>query len=73
MLGLRLVLHNSSLDIGIGARDADTLFSETHLVRKGAVGHPFSAVTSSGLFHHLINLLQAQALCFRDKEVSKRE
>ena len=73
MLSLSLVLNNSSPDIGIGAGDADTLFGETHLVRKGAVWHPFSAVTSIGLFHHLIDLLQAQALCLRDKEVSKGE
>lgn len=57
MLSLGLVLNNSSLNIGIGARDANTLLGETHLVRKGAVWHPFGAVTSIGLFHHLINLL----------------
>ena len=73
MLSLGLVLKHSSLDISIGARNADTLFGETHLVRKGAVWNPFSAMTSIGLFHHLINLLQAQALCLRDKEVSKGE
>lgn len=65
------MLHDSSLDISIGARDADTLFGETHLVCKGAVRYPFGAVTSISLLHHLINLLQAQALCLRDKEVGK--
>ncbi len=65
------MLNNSSLDVGIGARDADTLVGEAHLVRKGAVRHPFRAVTSISFFHHLVNLLQAQALCLRDKEVSK--
>ncbi len=65
------MLNNSSLDVGIGARDADTLIGETHLLRKGAVRHPLSAVTSSTLFHHLVNLLQAQALCLGNKEVSE--
>ena len=71
VLGLRLVLMNSSLDVGIGARDADALLGETHLVRKGAVRHPLSAVTSITLLHHLVDLLQTQALCLRNKEVSE--
>ena len=65
------MLNNSSLDVGIGARDADTLLGETHLVRKGAVRHPLGAVTSITLFHHLIDLLQTQTLCLRNKEVSE--
>lgn len=45
------------------------LVCETHLVREGGVRGPLGRSARGGLLHHLVDLLQGQALGLRDEEV----
>ena len=49
------------------------LVDETHLVGEGRVGLPSSGGARSSLLHHLVDLLQGQALGLGDKEVGVDE
>lgn len=70
---LHFVLNNSGLDLLRRSRDADTLVGKTHLLCERAMRDPFGAVSSSGLFHHLVHLFQAQTLSLGNKEICKGE
>lgn len=57
------------VNLGCDANLLVVVNRETHLVSKGGVGLPSRGGAGSGLLHHLIDLLQRQALGLGNKEV----
>ena len=71
--------HNRSnnrafaLDILHDLRRQCALVRKTHLRREGAVRHPFGGVSCVCLLQHPVNLLEGEALGFRDENVGVDE
>lgn len=67
----RVTLHLDFhlVDLGCDANLLVVVNRETHLVGEGGVGLPSRGGAGIGLLHHLIDLLQGQALGLGNKEV----
>lgn len=64
-------ISNNHLNLLVSDRrtGSNLLVGETHLVREGGVRGPLGRSARGGLLHHLVDLLQGQALGLWDEEV----
>jgi hypothetical protein len=64
----RLVLGGDVLE-----RNLNVLLGQVHLSGKGRVGLPLARGAGCGLLHHLVDLLEGEALGLRDEEVGEED
>lgn len=70
LLGTSLASASDIVDV---SGSTTGLVGHSHLVCEGAVWNPFGGLARSGLFQHLVDLLEGKTLGFWDEEVGEEE